>query len=255
MKAGTMRFKLTPRKAEASIVEEWDALSLKRFQQITSGSDLTYNHVLLPEIMKLIGSYKYRDILDAGCGTGILSRLLSEKCERITGVDPSGKSIEIARSINNNRATFFAETIEQFSEHASEKFDVVFANMVLMDTLDLDGFLRSVTHVLANKGVFIFSITHPMFWPIYFGYENERWFDYPSEIVIEAPFRTSLDPSGDLVSTHVHRPLTVYFDALKRHGLILDQISEPMPSLELEMMYPKRWKFPHYFLARCKVSR
>ena len=90
-----------------------------------------------------------------------------------------------------------------------------------------------------------------MFWPSYFGYETEQWFRYQEEIVIEAPFRTSLDPFGDLVSTHIHRPLSMYFESLKRNGLVFDAISEPMPSANLENLYPARWKFPHYFLARC----
>ena len=35
-----------------------------------------------------------------------------------------------------------------------------------------------------DSGVFIFSITHPCYWPIYWNYYKEDWFDYNKELNI-----------------------------------------------------------------------
>ena len=246
-----MQFKLTPFKNDEAIKDEWDALSLKRFDQISSGSDLTYNHILVPEMLRLLGSRHFDSIIDVGCGTGVLTSLLAKKGTSIVGIDPSSKSIEIARNINPMTTKFFCSSIEKFAIGRAPQFDAVIANMVLMDTIDLDKFVHALSIVTAAGGYLIFCITHPMFWPSYYGYETESWFRYDQQIVIEAPFRTSLDPHGDLVSTHIHRPLSMYFDCMRNYGFNIDTISEPMPSEALQIRYPSKWNFPHYLFARC----
>ncbi len=238
-------------KSLSEIVSEWDALASVRFRQISTGRDLSYNRVITPALLQLITPLSPSSILDVGCGTGIFTSRLSEFAPHIVGVDPSGASIKIARTLNDSRASFVQETIEDFSKNSEDRFDVVVANMVLMNTLSLSEFLKSCRRVLNPNGAFAFSITHPCFWPNHYGYGQEDWFHYEDELVVEAPFRITTDQDSGLMSTHVHRPVSSYFNAFVANGLTIQTLREPIPPKDVDPAYRAQWKYPRYLVGIC----
>jgi hypothetical protein len=62
-------FRKVAQKSIAAIVAEWDALAPIRYQQIVSGEDLTFKHVLAPAILDLASGERANAVIDAGCGT------------------------------------------------------------------------------------------------------------------------------------------------------------------------------------------
>lgn len=237
------------------LVKEWDAIAPIRIDQIISGRDVTFSNILLPGVMSLIDSEKRGSVLDAGCGVGVLTTHLSGIFEKVVGVDPSSESIRIAKEKFGEDAQFFVNTMEEFSSNCKTKFDVITANMVLMDVLDLKSFLLAVTRRLKRGGSFIFTMTHPCFWPEYYGYRNEEWFRYNDEVIVESPFRISFQQDCRLISTHVHRPLERYIDEFSTSGLRLEEIHEPFPDAKLQASYPSIWEFPRYIVGRCRLPR
>lgn len=233
------------------IVAEWDALAPLRHRQIGSGKDISYNRVIVPALLAQLAPLHPSKVLDAGCGTGAFSARLSEIAAEVVGVDPSGRSIEIARSLGLSRASFVQETIERFALKQRSSFDVVVANMVLMDVLSLDSFLEGCKRAVINGGALVFSITHPCFWPEHYGYASAEWFRYEHETIIESPFRISADRVGSLPSTHLHRPLSAYISAFARAGFILRMLEEPTPPDDVDAAYRAQWKLPRYIVGRC----
>lgn len=240
-------------KSLSELISEWDALAPVRFKQISSGEDISYNRVITPRLLELIKPTTASRILDAGSGTGIFTSRLSALADEVIGVEPSPNSVKIARSLNDSRAHFIEDTIEHFASTQEPNFDVIVANMVLMDVLSLSTFLRSCRHLLSPEGRFAFSITHPCFWPEYYGYGHAEWFDYQKEIIVESPFRITSDQGGSLVSTHIHRPLSLYFAELRASGFVVEALKEPVPGDDIDLSYRKRWKAPRYLLGSCKV--
>ena len=240
-------------KALEKITAEWDELASLRLDQITSGIDITYNHILIPSVIRLVSQISPTRVLDAGCGVGVLSKNLSTIAREVIGIDPSSRSIEIARTFEATGVRFVHTTIEQFAASNDILFDSVVANMVIMDTPDLAGFLSSARQVLHENGVFIFTLTHPCFWPTYYGYASETWFKYNEEIMIEDQFRISRDRSGSLMSTHIHRPLEVYFMRFAEAGFVIETLQEPMPAPNVEAMYSEPWSRPRYLIGSCRV--
>jgi SAM-dependent methyltransferase len=235
----------------SELIAEWDALAPLRRRQISSGDDISYTRIIVPAVLNLVSSLKPSRVLDAGCGIGVLSAQMSHIANEVIGVDPSGRSIEIARELNAGRASFFQDTIEHFSLHNSNLFDVIVANMVLMDVLDLDEFLSACSRMVSKSGYLIFSLTHPCFWPIYYGYNDEPWFQYQEQQIVEGPFRITADPVGSLISTHIHRPLSAYSEAFKRANFRIVEMQEPIPSADLDKKYLSRWKLPRYLIGCC----
>lgn len=245
-------YRIAKGKSATQIAAEWDALAPIRFVQIATGVDVTYRRFLVPHIIKLTSRFDAERIIDAGCGIGFLTNALTKKFPRVLGIDPSSESIKIAEKHYGDRATYVCGTLESYSRKHENIADVVIANMVMMDVIKLDAFLDSVHRALSPNGVFVFSITHPCFWPSYYGYKDEPWFAYHKHLVIEGPFKISAMPFEKRASTHVHRPLSSYVAAFQAAKLHLEVLLEPMPSRALQKCYPKPWMYPRYMIGACR---
>ena len=239
-------------KSQEQVRQEWDRVAELRNTQISSGVDLSFHHVLSPTVLSLLNGENTRRVLDVGCGTGHLTNSLAAVAGQVVGVDMSSSNIALAKKTNakTNNVDFVTATVEALSrEH--HNFTVVVANMTMMTTLDLDTFCKACSCLLDQGGAFIWTITHPWFWPIYWGYDSAEWFDYSTEIQIEAPFSISRDNPGP-TTTHVHRPLHRYSAALAASGFILETLEEPMPPKEAIPLYPIGWDYPRFLAARCR---
>lgn len=241
-------------KTQNEIASEWDALASLRYRQIISGDDISYSRVIVPTLLEMLPKAPIPRALDAGCGTGFFTSKLCSIANHVSGVDPSALSINLAKQTCPKNADFFVETLEDFSQKHPTKFDVVTANMVLMDTLDLDGFLHCCAKLLLPNGQLLFSITHPCFWPTYYGYSKLDWFQYEKEIAVEAPFRITANYNNPLPSTHVHRPLSRYLNSLSRFGFQLEDVREPVPPPDVSFEYKHRWQQPRYLLGSARIK-
>lgn len=196
-------------KTQAEIAHEWDRIAVYRSDQIRSGKDISYEHVLIPSVLDVIEACDRSKVLDVGCGCGFLTTRLAESAQQVTGIDISSKSIQLAKTNcrESNNIDFTEGAIEDFRlEYVGNPFSLAVANMSLMAMLRLDAALGSLFRLIRPGGHLAFTITHPCFWPQYWNYSKE-WFRYREENVIEAPFRISLDSSDCFITTHVHRPL------------------------------------------------
>ena len=125
------------------------------------------------------------------------------------------------------------------------------AVMTLMTAPDLRGLAKALAGLLRTHARFIATLTHPCFWPRYWGYEREPWFRYDRETFIEAPFVISKRQT-DLRTTHIHRPLEHYLTVFAEEGFVLDALAEPMPAPDVQSLYPRRWEFPRFLGLRWK---
>ncbi|WP_434533043.1 class I SAM-dependent methyltransferase [Curtobacterium citri] len=166
-------------------------------------------------------------MLDVGCGTGVLSASLAATSPRVLGMDPSAKSIAIARreSTALSNLEFECATVEDWSAlHAGECFPVAVLNMVLMDVPDLSKAMKALANVRAVRQV-VATFTHPAFWPRYWGYDKLPEFDYSREFAVVSQFRTAAKDYGHL-TTHYHRPLENYLSAARRVGFAIANVAE-----------------------------
>ena len=201
-------------------------------------------------IRKLMGKCRLENVLDIGCGTGELTKEIASLSAQVIAVDSSSESVAIARKTcaKSLNVSFDVGTAEEFAYRRSDcRFTTAISNMTLMDCLNLDSVLSAVASLLDANGSFIATITHPWFWPQYWGYADAPWFNYQNETILETTFRISGDAT-DCVTTHVHRPLSHYLKSLSQAGFRVDQILEPFPSEKVHNLYPERWKFPRFLV-------
>lgn len=237
------------------IAREWDAIAPVRAAQISSELDPSYDAVLVPSIMRLVGPLRDdASLLDVGCGTGALTSLLAPNVRRTVAIDPSVASLAQAR--RHAAAQRLEDTVEwhdiaveQLASVTTERFDYIVANMTLMDAPDLGSAIRAISELASPTAIFVWSITHPWFWLRYWGYDTEPWFRYEQELFVEAEFKISNGDTG-LTSTHVHRPMEQYIRELHEYGFAVNALEEPLPSDVVMARYPEPWRYPRFLAGR-----
>src|SRR6201996_2569406 len=218
---------------ERDLAAEWDRVAEDRDILIAEGRDLSYRHILLPALRRLSAGWLggNQRILDVGCGTGRFAAGLAEDYPdlNVVAIDPSNVSVEIAMKQRSgvSNLTFTCTSAESLSGNdATGKFDLIIANMLFQNVASLKNVLSACVRMLAQDGALVFAIPHPCFWPRYWKYDQEPWFNYKDELWIEAPFRTSLSPDTRTRTTHTHRPLSDYINAFREVGLCIDELAE-----------------------------
>ncbi|HEM3488538.1 TPA: methyltransferase domain-containing protein [Streptococcus suis] len=236
--------KITNPKNNQDIAKEWDNIAIIRKNQIESKKDTSFHKILLPNILKelnKIDNLSEKKLIDLGCGSGYLTNYLSLSVKNTVGIDISVKNIELAKEkYSKNNLRFYNFAIEDFQ---IDHYDIGVANMVLMDTMNLETCISSISNLLNNNGNFIFSITHPSFWPKYWKYEEESWYKYSKELIIEAEFRIA-NEATNYRTTHIHRPLETYINLLSKYNFKIESISE-LPNNDKD-------SYPRFLIVNCK---
>ena len=115
-----------------------------------------------PVLWAFAGDVTGLAVLDAGCGTGYLSKKLNARGARVTGIDFSARMIEIAKA-QNPGIDFRVDSCSELASIADVQVDLVLANYVLMDTPDLRATMQAFHRVLKPGGLAVLVFSHPCF--------------------------------------------------------------------------------------------
>jgi SAM-dependent methyltransferase len=204
-------------------------------------------------LLSLLGPPAGQRVLDVACGHGRITRELAGRGAEVTGVDISAALIDKALAAERGEPLGIRYIRADIAGPVpggleAGTFDAVTCNFGLSDIDDLDGAIAAVWALLRPGGCFVFSILHPCFagaaevsaaWP-----EKGRYYD---EGRWHADAR--LSPLRRQVGAN-HHMLSAYLNAFRRHGLRLDQVSEPVPDPQWSRNRPGADDGPVYLVAR-----
>ena len=94
------------------------------------------------------------NILDIGCGGGLLSEPMSRMGANVTGIDASNKNIKIAKihsKKNNLKINYLCSSPEKLK--SKKKFDVILNMEIVEHVEDISFFLKSCSKLLKKNGL------------------------------------------------------------------------------------------------------
>ena len=94
------------------------------------------------------------EILDIGCGGGLLSEPMCRLGAKVTGIDASDKNIKVAKlhsKKNNLEIDYLCSSPEKFS--TKDKFDVILNMEIVEHVEDVNFFLKSCSKLLKKNGI------------------------------------------------------------------------------------------------------
>tara|TARA_B100001057_G_C22595299_1_gene850626 strand:- start:174 stop:896 length:723 start_codon:yes stop_codon:yes gene_type:complete len=98
------------------------------------------------------------NILDIGCGGGLLSEPISRMGANVTGIDASDKNIRIAKlhsKKNDLNINYLCSSPEKLK--VKTKFDVILNMEIVEHVEDIDFFLKSCSKLLKKNGIMFVS--------------------------------------------------------------------------------------------------
>lgn len=198
------------------------------------------HRVSIPALLSLCG--RGRDVLDLGCGQGVLARELAHLGPSVMGVDASQGLLRIAKAIEGKAPLgirYVRDDAMTLASVADESFDGVASNLVLTDLDHLEKTFLAVHRVLRPGGWFAFATLHPCFASPRGGlvqpepegvsfthyFEQGRWF--PTD--------------QDRLLAHIgwnHRTLSTIVNSLIEAGFVIERLAEPGAELETALPVP-----------------
>ncbi|MBS3149665.1 class I SAM-dependent methyltransferase [Candidatus Woesearchaeota archaeon] len=115
-----------------------------------------------PATFSLLGNIKGKKVLDAGCGSGVYSRLLAEKGAQVYGIELSSEMVDLAKKHCAGMDIDFKQGSINKLPYANNTFDTIIASLVIHYLKNPETALKEFHRVLKKGGILIFSTTHPV---------------------------------------------------------------------------------------------
>lgn len=198
------------------------------------GSD-HHRYLAIPAVMNLLEPQPDEQILDLGCGQGVLASHIASSGARYTGVDVSRRMIALARRHHHKQGRFLcgdARALNRVSGLRAASCDAVVFLLSIEDMNPLEDVLRSAAWALREPGRIVILMRHPCFRVP----RQSGWGDDPNRKLRYRRVDSYLTPlsvpmkayehtdSGKTIS--FHRPLSHYINTLAAQGLAVDYFDE-----------------------------
>jgi ubiquinone/menaquinone biosynthesis C-methylase UbiE len=197
-----------------------------------------------PVLWKFAGDVSGLAVLDAGCGTGYLSKQLRDRGALVAGIDFSERMIAIARARYPD-IDFRVDSCSELRTIADASFDMVIANYVLMDTPDLRGTMNAFSRVLRTGGAAVLVFSHPCFpQGCATVSQNSDEISYCWSFPYFESKKCTDPPWAHFKSEFIwfHRPLSDYWKAFLAAGFVVVDFDEPRIAEERYHLAPNEKK-------------
>jgi 2-polyprenyl-6-hydroxyphenyl methylase / 3-demethylubiquinone-9 3-methyltransferase len=111
---------------------------------------------------------KQQEVLEVGCGGGLICEELARRGALTVGIDPSKGALQAARdhtrSSGVGQISYFEQGYAESLPYADGSFSVIVCLDVLEHVQDLHATIREIARVLAPGGVFVFDTINRTIW-------------------------------------------------------------------------------------------
>ena len=175
-----------------------------------------------------------KKVLDVGCGGGILSERLSRLGARVTGIDASESSINVAKEHSfksrleiDYKCLTTSELLRSKKNKFLNKFDIVIASEVIEHVNERKIFLSDVSKLSRSGGLIVFTTINKSFLGILLG----KFF---AENILKVVPKNTHDPNKFI------SPQKLSSEA-EEHNIILDNFVGFVPTLKINNIFEKEF--------------
>ena len=158
--------------------------------------------------IETLSKYKFRYVLELGCGTGKNTGWLLNKAERVVGLDFSLEMLKAAKKkITDNRAVFKKANLNKEWEIENQCADLITSSLTLEHIDNLHHIFNQANQKLRSNGIFFISELHP----------------FKQYVGSKAKFETESGVEELIVFTH---HISDYIDSAENNDFKLLEINE-----------------------------
>jgi SAM-dependent methyltransferase len=211
----------------------WQPVSEWYHSSVGASGHYYHQHVVIPNLMRLLQLHESASVLDLGCGQGILARQLPEGVY-YQGLDLAPSLIQLAKKQNHNPDYHFA-VANVTRPLPIQKKDFTHATCVLaLQNMDnIEGACQQAFNHLSPGGMFVIVLNHPCFRiPRQSSWETDpikktqyrridRYFS-----PLKVPIAAEPSKKNSAVTWSFHYPLSAFTTALSKNGFFIKNIEE-----------------------------
>jgi 2-polyprenyl-3-methyl-5-hydroxy-6-metoxy-1,4-benzoquinol methylase len=232
--------------SNAEALQHWASYPRELIEGFGDEGDFARQYLLNPTILRMAGDVRGKNILDAGCGQGYLCRLLARRGAHLTGIEPTDPLIRYAieRECSEQLDIRYIQADLSSWSAIDDHFDLVIANMVLMDIPDYHQAMLNCVRCLKKGGSLIFSLIHPCFE----GSDSE--YSENGHVAVTEYFKE--DSIEQIYGYRFHRTLSQYLNLVIECSCRIAEIVEPQLDARFEQedrMYARNVHVPAFIIV------
>lgn len=211
----------------------WQKVSKWYNKEVGDEGHYYHQHVIMPNLKRILKLKERESLLDLACGQGILERNMDRKIDYI-GIDLANNLIReaIDRKTNPNHRFLVADVSKDLPTNKTD-FDAGAIILALQNIKKPFGVIRNFAKHLKKGGQLVIVLNHPVFRiPRHSSWENDldnkiqyrRIDDYmtPQEI----PILAHPGQKESVETWSFHYPLSAYSEMLFDNGFCIEKIEE-----------------------------
>ncbi len=209
-----------------------DDVFFKKYSEMSRSKDGLKGAGEWREFEKLMPNFKFKNVLDLGCGYGWHCKYAAERdASYVLGVDISKKMLERAKEINSAKNIEYRLSAMEDLNFPENTFDVVISSLAFHYINNIESLIKKISSWIKSGGDFVFSVEHPIFT----SYGSQDWYYDEKGDILHFPVDNYYYEGkreaiflGERV-TKYHRTLTTYVNSLFNNGFQLTGFVEPKP--------------------------
>ena len=133
-------------------------VSKEKFDYDWVNNNTVHHNYLLKTVTDILKDLNTSDneLLDVGCGNGLLTSEISKFFKHTTGIDLSGTGIEFAQKLSSEKLDFKNDSLDEMIEK-KEKFKFITSFEVIEHQYLPDDFLNKIYQLLDNDGTLLIT--------------------------------------------------------------------------------------------------
>jgi SAM-dependent methyltransferase len=205
-----------------------------------------YNaHLEFPATSSLVPDVEGKQILDAGCGTGVYTAWLLDQGADVVGVDVSEAMLARARENTGGRADLQRADLGAPLPVAEDSFDGVLSALALDYVEQWEAPLSEFARLVRPGAFLVFSVAHPL-----------DVFEEGGESNYFAVERQTKEWAVDV--PYYRRPFSAVVEPLLDAGFDLERVVEPQPTEAFRELRPERYekesRNPVFLCVRARLA-